>query len=387
MKKNIYIYGAHSRAQTLATYMCYLDKDIHIEAYFYDNDEENPERIGEVPVFRLNEHTDIQALNLSLDYPVYLGTRGVFHERITKVLKKIGFKTIKPVTVEIDLILRNQYLEKYYISIGREFMKLDKLKGLPSSTSANAGLINSSLTNIDFSLTSEISAAVYVVKSPFDRPLQQEYPLAFYERQIYAGAVFAENSPDLLPENALRDDTGDNISAKNKQFCELTALYWLWKHAGEDIIGLAHYRRHFLLPQDWKERMLNNQINVILPTPLYVAPSVEENFKSRHDPSDWEFMMQYLKNNHPEDFQSANKFFKGNLYSPCNMFVMKREVLDALCTWLFPILFQVANHGGQKEDSYLNRYPGFISERLISLFFEINRSRFNLVYADKNFLP
>lgn len=387
MKKKTYIFGAHSRAKTLATYMCYLNKDIHIEAYFYDNDEENPEIIGEIPVFCLNEHTDIQALNLSLDYPVYLGTRGVFHERITEILKKIGFKIIKPVTVEMDLTLRNQYLEKYYTSIGREFIKLDKLKGLPSSTSANAGLINSSLTNINFGLTNEISASVYVVKSPFDRPLQQEYPLASYERQIYAGAVFAENSPDLLPENALRDDTGDNISAKNKQFCELTALYWLWKHAGEDIIGLAHYRRHFLFPEDWKERMLNNQINVILPTPLYVAPSVEENFKSRHDPSDWEFMMQYLKNNHPEDFQSANKFFKGNLYSPCNMFVMKREVLDALCTWLFPILFQVANHGGQKEDSYLNRYPGFISERLISLFFEINRSRFNLVYADKNFLP
>lgn len=86
MKKKIYIFGAHSRAQTLATYMCYLDKDIHIEAYFYDNDEENPERIGELPVFRLNEHTNIQALNLSLDYPVYLGTRGVFHERIAKVL-------------------------------------------------------------------------------------------------------------------------------------------------------------------------------------------------------------------------------------------------------------------------------------------------------------
>ncbi len=375
MKKNIYIYGAHSRAQTLATYMCYLDKDIHIEAYFYDNDEENPEKIGEVPVFRLNKNIDIQALNLSMDYPVYLGTRGVFHERITEVLKRIGFKVIKPVTVEMDLILRNQYLEKYYTSIGREFIKLDKLKGLPPSTSANAGLAN------------EIPASIYVVKSPFDKPLQQEYPLASYEKQIYAGVVFAENSPDLLPENALRDDTGDNISAKNKQFCELTALYWLWKHAGEDIIGLAHYRRHFLLPQDWKERMLNNQIDVILPVPLYVAPSVEENFKSRHDPSDWEFMMQYLKNNHPEDFQSANKFFKGNLYSPCNMFVMKREVLDALCTWLFPILFQVADHGGQKEDSYLNRYPGFISERLISLFFEINRSRFNLVYADKNFLP
>ena len=192
MKKNIYIFGAHSRAQTLATYLCFLDKDIHIEAYFYDNDEENPEIIGKIPVSRLNEHTDIHALNLSLDYPIYLGMRGIFHERITKILKKIGFKIIKPVTVEMDLMLRNQYLEKYYTSVGREFMKLDKFKGLQPLTSSGLGLTN------------KISASVYVVKSPFDKPLQQEYPLASYEKQIYAGAVFAENSPVLLPENALR---------------------------------------------------------------------------------------------------------------------------------------------------------------------------------------
>ena len=385
MKKKIYIFGAHSRAQTLATYMCYLDKDIHIEAYFYDNDEKNPERIGEVPVFRLND-TNIQALNLSLDYPVYLGTRGVFHEKITEVLKKIGFKQIKPVTVEMDLTLRNQYLEKYYTSVGREFMKLDKLKGLPSSTSANASLLNSGLTTINAGLTNEISVSVYVVKSPFDKPLQQEYPLASYEKQIYAGAVFAENSPDLLPENALRDDIGDNISAKNKQFCELTALYWLWKHAGEDIIGLAHYRRHFLFPEDWKVRMLTNHVDVILPVPLYVAPSIEKNFKSRHDSSDWKFMMQCLKEDDFYLYQDARNFFKGNLYFPCNMFVMRREVLHKLCAWLFPILFKLMEYGGEKKEPYLNRYPGFISERLVSLFFERNRKELNIVYADKNFL-
>ena len=375
MKKKIYIFGAHSRARTLATYLCFLDEDIHIEAYFYDNDEKNPETIGEIPVFKVNGTMDINALNLSLDYPVYIGTRGIFHEKITEMLTEIGFKVIYPVTVEMDLMLRNQYLEKYYSSIGREFIKLDKLQEFPVSAFKDSEMIN------------KISASVYTVKSPFDRPLQQEYSIASYEKEIYAGAVFAEKFFHLLPEDSLRDDAGDNISAKNKQFCELTALYWIWKHAGEDILGLVHYRRHFLFPKNWKECMLSNQVDVILPVPLYVAPTVEENFKSRHDPSDWEFMMQYLKDNFPEDYQAACRFFKGNLYAPCNMFVMKREVLDALCGWLFPILFKVAEYGGEKDNSYLNRYPGFISERLISLYFEINREKFKLVYADKNFLP
>ncbi len=375
MKKKIYIFGAHSRARTLATYLCFLDEDIHIEAYFYDNDEKNPENIGEIPVFKVNGTMDINALNLSLDYPVYIGTRGIFHKKITEMLTEIGFKVIYPVTVEMDLMLRNQYLEKYYSSIGREFIKLDKLQEFPVSAFKDSEVIN------------KISASVYTVKSPFDRPLQQEYSIASYEKEIYVGAVFAENSLPLLPKNALRDNEGENISEKNKQFCELTALYWIWKHAREDILGLVHYRRHFLFPKNWKECMLNNQVDVILPVPLYVAPTVEENFKSRHDPSDWEFMMQYLKDNFPENYQAACRFFKGNLYSPCNMFVMKRDVLDALCSWLFPILFKVAEHGGEKDNSYLNRYPGFISERLISLYFEINREKFKLVYADKNFLP
>lgn len=354
-EKRIYIVGAHSRAQTLAAYIQYLYPETVIEAFLYDNEEQNPESITGIPVIALD------SAELHTDYPVYIGTRGIYHNNITEHLRLLGFEKIYPVTVELDLRLRNAYMEKYFAKAGRKFIKIDDLEGLEK----------------------ELSAAVYVAESAFDAPLQQHYDLAPYEKRIQAGAALTSKR---LPDIRITDDTFENISERNRQFCELTVLYWIWKNADEDIVGLEHYRRHFILPPDWAARMRQNHVDVILPVPLYAAPSLEENYKRRHDPSDWDYMLEYLSQNCAPEYHKAADFFKGNLYSPCNMFIMQREVLDDLCKWLFPILFAVAEHGGEKESAYRNRYPGFLSERLITFFFEKHRDVYKVVYADKNFL-
>lgn len=349
MGQRIYIFGAHSRARTLGTYLAKLYPDIKIAAYLYDNEESNPKEINGIPVLYLDNTAQLQA-----NCPVYLGTRGIYHSDLTQKLLNMGMKKVIPVTPDLDRELRNRYLEIYFAENGRPYPKL---------------------------YGSDDSACIYVARSVFDKPLKQEYKMSEFQKEIQVGAALTDERICRLT-----DDTGDHISDRNKQFCELTALYWIWKNAKQEIVGLEHYRRHFLLVGSWLSDMRDRGIDVILPTPLYVAPSIAGNYRDRHVASDWDFMMDYMRRFYPDYYGDAPGFFDTNLYSPCNMFIMRKKVLEDLCSWLFPILFICAEHGGIREDAYQNRYPGFLSERLITFFFEKNRDRYRIVYADKNFL-
>lgn len=367
LKNKFYVVGAHSRAQTLAFYICCLYPETEVEAYLVNNDETNDKTIHGVPVIKFDQNT-----MLHYEYPVFIGTRGIYHEHLTQKLQQIGMYKIFPVTVELDLALRNAYLQQYFASIHRVFAKIDQMETL--------GYPDHKLRS---DASKNLQTCVYVAKSIFDKELKNKVILAEYEKIIHVGSALSDTS---YYDTDIIDSLGDNISYKNKQYCELTGLYWIWKHAQEDIIGLVHYRRHFILPENWLEQMQLYHIDVILPLPLYVSPSVAENYMSRHIPNVWTQMMDYLNKNDSQEYNQAEKVFNGNLYSPCNMFIMRKTVLNDLCSWLFPIINTIAAQQGPYADSYQNRYPGFLSERLITLFFEMHRDKYKTVYADKNFI-
>lgn len=364
--EELYIFGAQSRAQTLMGQLKALFPDLAIAGYLVDDEEDNVSDIEGVPVIHMKEKcfwTDGQK-----EYPVLIATKGVYHERIAHSLETLGFCNVIPVSVEVDNCLRNAYVSKVCEETGRAFVKLETLK---ADNGIGAGA------------KEKQNVCVYVAKSIYDRELETPYEYPVYEQPIQVGAALTEQR---LGEAVATDDTGDNISERNRQYSELTGLYWVWKNRRHEIAGLAHYRRHFVLPEDWADIMREHHIDVIVPVPTYVYPDIDSNYRQRHIPDDWDFLLAYLYKKEPEAYSAAKEVFSGSLYLPCNMFIASWEVLDELCGWMFPILDAVAKNGGVKEDVYLNRYVGFVSERLITLFFTMYHDKYKIAYADRIFL-
>lgn len=125
--KQLYIAGAHSRSRTLKAYINYLYPSAEVLAYLVSEEllDENPDFIDGVPVFPIISSRMNQFINK--DWPVYLGTRGTNHAKLTEELEAVGFSKIVPVTVDMDQELRNAYMKKWYREHGREFMLIDDL--------------------------------------------------------------------------------------------------------------------------------------------------------------------------------------------------------------------------------------------------------------------
>ena len=148
------------------------------------------------------------------------------------------------------------------------------------------------------------------------------------------------------------DDSGDNISEKNPRFCELTGLYWAWKNLDAEYIGLAHYRRHFsmfpskdkfacVLSKPEAETILQH-VDVILPKQQkYYIENLYDHYAHTHKEEHILALKEVLEEKSPEyldEFKALKKRTSAHMF---NMFIMKREALDAYLSWMFDILFEL----------------------------------------------
>lgn len=182
----------------------------------------------------------------------------------------------------------------------------------------------------------------------------------------------------------LGDDTGENISEKNPVYCELTGIYWAWKNMNRDYIGLVHYRRHFRgrkTGDKWQDILTEEQASallretdVLLPRRRnYFIETVYNQYVHAHPAEPLDLALR-LVTQQGDNYASAVASIKHRTWAHIyNMFVMKWEVFDGYCQWLFPILFEVEQQVDISAYSqYDRRVFGFLAERLLDIYLDAN---------------
>lgn len=148
---------------------------------------------------------------------------------------------------------------------------------------------------------------------------------------------------DNIREKFLVDEQheGDNIDNLNPWYCELTCLYYLWKHCDEDIVGLEHYRRYFgndklLSESEIKKYLENNDIIMYYNKQNSSAIADMTNTNKKLEIYEALAVIKYCFN---EDMYN---FFNDYCNTPGaylgNMFICKKEIINEYCDWLFKLL-------------------------------------------------
>lgn len=203
---------------------------------------------------------------------------------------------------------------------------------------------------------------------------------------------------------AFQDDEGENIADKNPMYCELTTQYWAWKNVDADYYGFCHYRRYFdFSGVEHKENaygeIMDDYIDAtsikryglddesikkaiagadVVTTRWGDLREIIEGYGSpikiyQHAPKlhlrDLRHMYDILCEMHPDYKTDADAFLHGHRSCFCNMFIMRKDIFQDYCAWLFPILqkFEETTDMSLYSKEAL-RTPGHLSERLLNIY-------------------
>lgn len=195
------------------------------------------------------------------------------------------------------------------------------------------------------------------------------------------------------------DNIGKNISKKNPYFCELTGLYWAWKNIKSDYIGIAHYRRHFKGKNKSKNKFdtiinseeineLFNKTDIILPKKRnYYIETLYSHYEHTMYVEPLDIAGKIIQEKYPKYVKEFNKLKERKAAHMFNMFIMKKNIADDYCKWLFDILFELEKRVDvSKYDSFHARFYGRVSELLLDVWINTNKLDYKeipVIYMEK----
>lgn len=243
-----------------------------------------------------------------------------------------------------------------------------------------------------------------LVKTEIFEPIQAGRAIA---KTPSRKGTFTEDEINWLNENMIGDNTGENISEFNRNFAEITALYWIWKNTAYPFVGMFQYRRFLSLNDNAhypyvefpsmrfrhlgikhlegfiKEFLhdLKLEKEYILPWfatyDVLLAEPIKLNtyaqYQKEHVISDLDLALKIIKQKYPEmyDFAVENLNSEDGFY-PSNLFVTRREIFNNYASWLFSVLlplYEEIKEDINTRDTEQKLALAYVSERLFTIYF------------------
>lgn len=177
----------------------------------------------------------------------------------------------------------------------------------------------------------------------------------------------------------LTDDTGNNISALNCYYSELTGAYWVKQNVKDcDYIGLCHYRRYLIkesgqvFSQKEIETILNNY-DLMATKKVELNYSYREGFSANHNVQVLDETGRVIQEFYPEYYQTFIKLVNEKKTYFGNMLITSATIYRDYHNWLFDIFDKTAKRVDlDAPDEYHRRVFGFISEFLLYVYVTVH---------------
>lgn len=304
----------------------------------------NPTEIEGIPVRSITE--------MPQDTFIVVGVTELIQKEVLPYLSEHGYEHVYPLTQHEEHLL----MSTYYKHIGK-FPLIEN---------------DSRKKESDFLL--------YEVNNDRDKPLAAHPKLYPYECPIQAGAAVAKTHLFCADSPMRTDDTGENISAKNRMYCEMSAVFWVWKNTDHDWVGIEHYRRHLLI----KPEMLRDDIDAILPLPYICYPHEMAQFRRFVSEDVLQALLRALKELYPGGYEAYHAILYGKYQYTYNMVCARKTVFDAYCQWFFTITEYMEQMMGQEVPELLEtRAFSYIAEVLTNLYFMSHQTDLVIRHVEK----
>lgn len=409
-KNNIYLYGAGFFTKQVIPY--FKRRDIIVNGIVVSKLDGNPSQIEEIPVVSIEQFVEGSIDSNQVDLLVCINNG---KQIVGELVEKYSWKSLEYLDFEIVKFLLNDFeklfensdlglrLEMNYPNIEPGFAVLCHAEsGIPFSrvgifqgvSAVEKGLVHckkDAFRNLFGEVAyikgnnipgfSDENGCIYVVTSHLDTLNVKKFEQEGYH-PIQVGAALTD-----VDKGCLKDSVGDNISDRNKNYCECTAHYWIWKNVEtEKYVGINHYRRQQWFTDNTFEYIKQKDIDVVLSMPQFTPVSLKEFFLNYNVSEDWDMLSLAISNTAPEYLNAFCDIANGHFFFPCNIMTSKKQFLNTYCSFAFKVAEEIEKLYLEKGIVKENRYIGFLIEVLESVFLRKHVGKYKVAFSDISYI-